>query len=243
MKLARPSRSCSHRRTADVLCQAEPLGELKQVIKYEYPPRRVFSSRHAQGVLESVGTVSLVEIAHRYGCVLRVLRRHGDYINEGDPLVEVYGADGLDTEEVLACFQIEPGRSIAEDPAHGLRILVDIALQALSPAVNAPTTATQVIYRLTDLLAAIARKPAPTGLFTDHEGQIRLVRPVRSWEDYVDLAFTEILFYGGGQPQPNRELAWALDYLLERVPEGHRAPLERQKGLLLQTIDNSQTTA
>ena len=121
-----------------------------------------------------------------------------------------------------------------------MRYSGDVALQALSPAVNAPTTATQVLYRLTDLLSLIAHKPAPTGLYADHEGQLRLVRPVHTWEDYVDLAFDEIRFYGIDQPQTRQQLSRSLDYLLDTVPEGCRAALEHQKGLLSQAIENSQ---
>jgi uncharacterized membrane protein len=222
-----------------VSCQAEPLGVPDQVIGYQRPPRRVFGTQYKQGVLQAIALVNLVKIARRHGCVLRVIPHHGDYVIQGDPLVEVYGASGLEAEEVLAAFEVEPERTVDQDPAYGLRILVDIACQALSPAVNAPTTATQVIYRLVDLLTVIAGKPAPTGLFTDHEGQLRLVRPTRTWEDYVDLAFTEIRFYGADQPQPARQLSRALDYLLDKAPEECQAALERQKDLLLQTIEHS----
>jgi uncharacterized membrane protein len=174
--------------------------------------------------------------------VLRVIPQHGDYVIQGDPMVEVYGNSGLKAEEVLAAFEVEPERTVNQDPAYGVRILVDIALQALSPAVNAPTTATQVIYRLVNLLAIIAQKPAPTGLFADHEGQLRLVRPTRTWEDYVDLAFSEIRFYGADQPQPARQLSRALDYLLEKAPDGCQAALERQKELLLQVTEQDQSS-
>jgi len=225
---------------AYVRCQAEPMGVPDQVIGYERPPRRLFAARHAQGVLQAIQTASLVQIAYRSGCVLRVIPRHGDYVVQGDPLVEVYGASGLEAGGVLAAFHVGPERTITQDVAYGLRILVDIALQALSPAVNAPTTATQVLYRLTDLLAVIARKPAPTGLYVDSEGQLRLVRPVHTWEDYVDLAFDEIRFYGIDQPQTRGQLSRSLDYLLDTVPEGCRAALERQKELLSEAIENSQ---
>jgi uncharacterized membrane protein len=224
-----------------VLCQAEPLGEPDQVIGYGRPPRRLFATRYAQGVLQATETVHLVQIARRHGCVLRVIPRHGDYVIQGDPLVEVYGASGLEADGVLAAFHVGPERTVTQDPAYGLRILVDVALQALSPAVNAPTTATQVIYRLTDLLAVIAQKPAPTGLLADHEGQLRVVRPTYTWEDHVDLAFDEIRFYGIDQPQTRRQLSRALDYLLDMAPEACRPALERQKRLLLQVMERSQS--
>ena len=92
---------------------------------------------------------------------------------------------------------IDEQRSLTQDAAYGFRMLVDIALQALSPAVNAPTTAHQVIYRLTNLLAMISQRPQPTGLCVDENHQVRLLPPVYSWEAYVKLAFSEIIHYGG----------------------------------------------
>ena len=225
---------------AYVLCQAEPLGVPDQMISYARPPRRLFASRRTQGVLQGIEIATLVQVARQHGCVLRVIPRHGDYVIQGDPLVEMYGASGLEAEEVLAAFHVGPERTVTQDPAYGLRILVDIALQALSPAVNAPTTATQVLYRLTDLLALIAQRPAPTGLYVDHESQLRLVRPLHTWEDLVDLAFDEIRFYGIDQPQTRQQLSRSLDYLLDNAPEGCRAALERQQELLSEAIENSQ---
>ena len=225
---------------AYVLCQAEPLARPDQVISYGRPPRGLFATRRTQGVLQAIETATLVKFARRHGCVLRVLPRHGNYLNQGDPLVEVYGASGLKAEGVLAAFHVGPERTITQDPAYGLRILVDIALQALSPAVNAPTTASQVLYRLTDLLALIAHKPAPTGLYVDSDCQLRLVRPTYTWEDHVDLAFDEIRFYGIDQPQTRQQLTRSLDYLLDNVPEGCQAALERQQELLSQAIQHSQ---
>ncbi len=59
-------------------------------------------------------------------------------------------------------------RTLFQDPLYGIRQLVDIGTQALSPAINAPTSAVQVLDRLSDLLPQIAERPirlacSPTG--------------------------------------------------------------------------------
>ena len=84
-------------------------------------------------------------------------------------------------------------------------MLVDIALQALSPAVNAPTTAHQV----------------------------HLDQPVHTWEDIINLTFTEIQYYGKDDPQTRWSLGVAFDSLLAKVPDDYKPPIERQKALLL----------
>jgi uncharacterized membrane protein len=79
-----------------------------------------------------------------------------------------------------------------QDPLYGIRQLVDVASQALSPAVNQPTTAVVVIDRLEELLLRIGRRPQPTGFFVDSGSVVRLMYPEPTWAETVDLAITEI---------------------------------------------------
>jgi uncharacterized membrane protein len=134
---------------------------------------------------------------------------------------------------VLRSVSVGRERTLYQDPAYGLRQLVDIAAQSLSPALNAPTTATQVIDRLTDLLPRIAAAPDPTGLFADAEGRLRVAVPVIRWPQMVQLAFTEIRVFGARSPQVVRRTLAALETLLDRVPPERRPPLERERRLLL----------
>ena len=138
----------------------------------------------------------------------------------------------MQAEQVLKAFYVEPERGLQQDPAYGIRMLVDIALKALSPAVNAPTTAREVILRLTNLLAMIAQRPEHSGAFADRDHQIRLLQPVTTWEEFVELAFDEILHYGKHDPQTRQGLADAINYLLENVPEACKPPLIRKRVLL-----------
>ena len=99
-------------------------------------------------------------------------------------------------------------RTIDQDPAFALRILVDVAIRALSPAVNDPTTATQVLNHLEDTLALIGSTPGLDGRweFHDDEGRLRVVIPAQRWEDYLALGVTEIREYGATAIQVVRRL-------------------------------------
>jgi uncharacterized membrane protein len=215
-------------------CQAVRMETPRQVIRYTSPRSMPFSKRYAHGVLRALQHSALVQIASIHNCTLRVLPHLGDYVNKGDPIVEVYGDGNLQAEQVLKAFSVEPERGLQQDPAYGIRMLVDIALKALSPAVNAPTTAREVILRLTNLLAMIAQRPEHSGAFADKDHQIRLLQPMTTWEEFVDLAFNEILLYGKDDPQTRQSLADAIDYLLESVPEAHKPPLIRQRMLFFE---------
>jgi uncharacterized membrane protein len=223
---------------AYVMCESVPLEKPSQIICYSRPPKSLFSRRYDHGVFRALERSTLLQIGSEYECVLRVLPRYGDYINQGDPLVEVYGETTVPLEQVLKAIYVGHERSVYQDPSYGIRVLVDIALQALSPAVNAPTTAHQVILRLTNLLAMISERPDPTGVYTEDNRRFRLLQPVFTWDDYVELAFSEIIHYGMDDPQTRRSLKTAFDYLLKKVPEVYRSPLEQQKKLLTRTVDN-----
>ena len=80
-------------------------------------------------------------------------------------------------------------RSLYQDPTFGVRQLVDVATQALSPAINQMTTAVNVIDRLQDLMLRIGRRPVPSGMFTDARGEVRLVEPTTSSAYILELAF------------------------------------------------------
>jgi uncharacterized membrane protein len=217
------------------LCQAVSLEKPKQVIEYSRLPDELFLQRYENGVLRGLEHSDLVQIATEHNCVLRIVPKFGEYVNVGDPIAEVYGESKLQPKQVIKGIYVEPERGIYQDPAYGVRMLVDIALQALSPAVNAPTTAHQVILRLTNLLAMIAERPQHSGAFADQDHNIRLLYTQTTWEEFVDLTYNEIIHYGIEDPQTRRSLISSFDYLLPRVPESHKPPIEQQKARLLST--------
>ena len=72
-------------------------------------------------------------------------------------------------------------RTIEQDPAFAIRVMVDIADQALSPAVNDPTTAVQVLDHLGDVLRVIGRPPAGVELDQVSDNAPGLLMPIRRW--------------------------------------------------------------
>jgi uncharacterized membrane protein len=119
-----------------------------------------------------------------------------------------------------------------QDPLYGIRQLVDVASQALSPAVNQPTTAVVVIDRLEELLLRIGRRPQPTGFFVDSGGVVRLIHPEPTWAETVDLAFTEIAIYGASSPAVTRRLAAGYERLHQSIPFDLRVDVARHIALL-----------
>jgi uncharacterized membrane protein len=117
-------------------------------------------------------------------------------------------------------------RTIEQDPAFAVRIMVDIAIKALSPAVNDPTTAVQVVNHLGDLLHVIGAadfRPREDGVVL-RRGQVLVA--ARGWEDYLALGVTEIREYGASSVQVVRRLRAMLEELHAAVRPDYQAAVE-----------------
>lgn len=194
------------------------------------------------GVVVSINPHGLVVRAREWGYVVRLTVRVGDFVPEGAPLIEVdSSSDGpseqpagvTDKERTrrsqalvhLVAFDSE--RLIEQDVAFGLRQLVDIALQALSPSVNAPTTAAQVLDEVHDLLRRISTRRPPSGRFGDDDGTLRLIVPQYQFGEYLDFVMTEVWHYGREAPQIRERIARLLDDLVAVALPDNRASIER----------------
>ena len=133
-----------------------------------------------------------------------------------------------------------PERTFEQDPKYPLRLLVDIAINALSPAINDPTTAVQVLDQIEDLLRCLGRRVLDTGCVADEKGVLRLVFPTPTWEDYLTLAFDEIRQYGASSVQVMRRMRSALVDLADSVTEAERkAVVQRYLDHLNLTVEQS----
>jgi uncharacterized membrane protein len=117
-------------------------------------------------------------------------------------------------------------RTITQDPAFALRAIVDIALRALSPAVNDPTTAIQALDAIDTLLMEFAARDLERGRITSEDGALRLVYPNMVWGDLLDLSLTEIRHYGADTPQIARRMRALLLGLAEQAPAARRHELD-----------------
>ena len=179
------------------------------------------------GVVTALDRGRLVELARSADVVLRTQVRLGDFVPEGAPILEVLGDPAaLDSEAALRSVSQHRDRSMQEDVAFGFRQLCDVAERALSPSMNDPTTAVQVLHQLHDLLRRLATRPMRTGVETDDDGRVRLVTPPERLADYLDLSLQGIDQYGAdARPVQERIDALLTDVAGGALPE-HRAAVE-----------------
>jgi uncharacterized membrane protein len=196
-------------------------------------PSATIPYRGKPGVFLAFDAQGLAEVARRNGCVIRLVPQVGRFVGEGDPLFHVYGGgETLRERELQQSVALGPERMIQQDPTFAFRIIVDIAIRALSPAVNDPTTAVQCIDQIHRLLPIVGRKDLGDGRIRSQEGHLRLVFPTPNWEDFVLLGVSEIRMYGASSMQVVRRLRAMLENLTELLPPRRHRFLHEQMILL-----------
>ncbi|RLV10203.1 hypothetical protein CTZ27_02965 [Streptomyces griseocarneus] len=203
------------------------------------PAVATVAHRGRAGVLRDVNIARLVRVARRYGVVLRLIPRIGDFVVPGTPVLAVHGGAGAGplTRALRRTVSVGVERTFHQDLGFGLRQLSDIAQRALSPAVNDPTTAVQCLDRIVQVLAGVVGRPLGVLQHCDRQGAVRLVQDLPGWPDLVDLGFTEIRGCATAAPQVTRRLMAALEDLTALAPPERRAPLARHRVLLEQAVE------
>lgn len=146
------------------------------------------------GYIQDVDVARLFEVACRYDGLLRVQRPVGAFVVKGRALLYASCPKGLDDtliKEVQQKFGINSYRTVDQDPAFGIRQLVDIALKALSPSINDTTTAIHCV----DYLSVILHQVVDDGdLPQSHslDGKLRLITPQHDAAHMIDVALNEI---------------------------------------------------
>jgi uncharacterized membrane protein len=207
-----------------------PPGSFALTIKHEGKPC----------VVTRIEIDGLVEQARQADCLIIVDCAVGDTLFDGTRLLRVAAPKSKLSETDLRKFiQIGDQRTFEQDPKYALRLLVDIAIRALSPAVNDPTTAVQAIDQIQDLLMRLARCHLETSRAFDKSGTLRVIFQMPSWGDYLTLAFDEIRQYGGDSIQVMRRLRSALAELADNVGSDRAQLVNAYLGHLDRSIESS----
>lgn len=183
---------------------------------------------HAEhsGFLVRVDEGKLVDSARARDAFVRIDRLPGSFIVAETPVVSAWRYDGAEFSDdertalqrsVRRALHVGPERTGTHDVAHGLRQLVDVAAKALSPGINDPTTAIHALDHVSALLAELTRYRLGSITAIDRNGISRLECVGPTFGDHLDLAITQPLLYGRGDPlvvmrllEILRDLAWTI---------------------------------
>jgi uncharacterized membrane protein len=186
------------------------------------------------GTIQAVDTAGLTDFARNHACLVVFHHSVGDFVPVGGAILEVHGATlpGAVSRRLSGMVALGAERTIEQDPMFAIRVMVDIAVRALSPAVNDPTTAVQVLDYLEETLRIVGATARPGHGASSDFIATGVVMPVRTWPDFLALGITEIREYGSTSIQVARRLRALLEELGELVlPENRAAVAEEVRRL------------
>ena len=195
------------------------LGRPTQMLRYSGYPR----------IIARLDMDALARQAQLANGIIVMTCAVGDTLVEDTLLLQIHGAERqLPENALMRAIHLEKGRTFEQDPKYAIRLLVDVAIRALSPAINDPTTAVQTIDQIEDLLLRLGKRRLNVGYAKDETGVLRLIVPMPTWENFLTLAFDEIRQYGATSVQVMRRLRSALIGLADSLPSADRAEAVRR---------------
>jgi uncharacterized membrane protein len=202
--------------------------------------QRTFVHEGNSGVILAADLEGLLAEARRLNGAIEVIPQVGDFVAVDEPLFLLRGgAVSIDDRVLRASVAFGTERTMSQDPTFAFRILVDIALKALSAAINDPTTAVLAIDQLHRLLRMVGLRQLRDEAITDATGELRIILRTPNWEDFVHLTFREIRHCGAGSVQITRRLRAMGENLMQTLPEHRHAELLTELRLLDSAIESS----
>src|ERR1019366_4823603 len=191
-------------------------------VPFDDSKREAPVSSTTSGYIRYVNTERLLDLAKKFKVRIRVLRRVGHFVPEGIPLFSASPGERLDKErvaELLATFDIGPTRTLQQDVEFGVIQIVDIALKAISTAVNDPSTAITCVAQLGRILIRFMSRHVPVSLLCDPPHVVRVIMPWIGTESLIDTAFEQIRHYSASDIAVSLRLLRALDDIASTCTE------------------------
>ncbi|MDQ3779309.1 MAG: DUF2254 domain-containing protein [Chloroflexota bacterium] len=190
------------------------------------------------GYLQGVDERSLLTSAEEHAAVVRVELRVGEFALPGGVIASVWPEinpkqrDGWE-RAIRAALPLGLERTPQTDIELGMQQLVDIAVKALSPGINDPSTAKLCIDRLGEVLVALGNRGSPAAVCRGEDGSVRLVLHPPPFDRLVSLAFDQIRHYGVADPTLAAHLVTTLGMVAALLPISRQEPMVRQGRLIL----------
>ncbi|MGA2520468.1 MAG: DUF2254 domain-containing protein [Acidimicrobiales bacterium] len=206
--------------------------------------RGVVVTAGVSGYLQFVGYAQLVEIAQRMDAVIRLDHRPGHFVVAGRPLATVWpsGAGPQVAAALAEAHVTGPHRTLMQDPVFAIDQLVEIAIRALSPAVNDTFTALTCIDWLSAGLTRVSGRPLVEGVYRDNFGRVRLIESDPSYARMVNRAYDKVRQAARGMPAVIIRMLDSLTAIVEQTTsEAQRRSLVRQAEMIMRGAEESVT--
>jgi len=207
------------------------------------PPERTILHRGSSATVIAVNLKALLAEAKRSDVIIELVPRVGDFVARDDALFRQRGRHASEVDARFLRAQVAFGRerTIEQDATFAFRVIVDIAIKALSPAINDPTTAVIAIDQLQRLLRTVGNRDLRNDWILDRDGRLRVVFRTPNWKDFVEITFSEIRQCGAGNFQVVRRLRAMIDSVSQGLPERRISALGQERELLDRTVEKLYT--
>jgi len=200
-------------------------------------PHRVVPHTGRSEIVLAVDLETVMREARRTRGVVEFMPHVGDFLATDEPLFVLYGgATDIDDRKLREAVAFGPERTMEQDPLFSFRIMVDIALKALSPAINDPTTGTLAVDQIHRLLRVVGRRRLRGEVLADGLGQARVIYHTPNWEDFIHLSCTEIRHCGANNVQIARRLRAMFDNLLVATPRHRHQAIKDERDRLDEAV-------
>lgn len=183
-----------------------------------------------QATLQVIDVPRVLRAAERADSTVRFHIGSGETLFDGAAVAATSAKTDPDLDrEILLSLTAGNERTFEQDPALPFRLLADIALRALSTAVNDPTTAVQAVDAIDGLLRALAARKLDIGEVEGEGGVIRVALVLPTWEHYLGVAFDDITSLPRLAPSVSNRIDTAFDGLASIAPPDRRPELEKYR--------------
>ncbi len=203
-------------------------------------PDATLRHQGTSGIVLAVNLGLLTAEAESSDGIIEFMPQVGDFVAIDEPLFNLYGgARSIEESTLRTSVAFGSERTLDQDPTFAFRIVADIAIRALSPAINDPTTGVLAIDQLHRMLRAVGKRNLRTDEVADESGNLRLIFRTPNWEDFVHLAFSEIRSCGSNNLQIVRRLRSMIQNLFQTLPAHRHPALHRELSLLDREIERN----
>jgi uncharacterized membrane protein len=211
-----------------------PAGKPSQEIRW---PR-------ASAVLQVIDVPRVLRAAEQANAEVDFKLGSGELVAEGAIVAVATGQTDPELAQVVVnALTVGEERTYEQDPLFAIRVLADIALRALSPAVNDPTTAVQALDAMDGLLRVLATRELNVGRIADRDGTLRITLVLPTWEDYLAVALDEIIALREVSPNVSRRILRLLDELEAITPAGRHPALAARRRQIQDANGKDRSTA
>lgn len=185
------------------------------------------------GYVQDIGADAILDLADKRDCIIVLTVRIGDFAIRGLPLGHVYAhlrpCPGIE-DEARGAIIIGEHRTSERDLLFSVRQIVDMAVRALSPGINDPTTADFCLHHLAAIMFNLGDRVMPHHVLARHE-QVRVTSPPLTYAAFARLAFSEIRHHGSSDPRVLWAIAEAILYasMQKLIPDRRRTLMHELK--------------